>query len=292
MCVFNETCGTGLALEHNGDLYSCDHFVEPNYLLGNIQRQPPASSWSPRPNNSNSARTSATRCHSYCRECDVRFACHGECPKNRFIETPDGEPGLNYLCAGFKLFFQHVDFPMKLMAGLIRRGREAQEVMSDSGSGLRECQIATIPVRAAVGASSSSAMASPGSGQVENHCPAPQSRSEVVNKPIKHWQRRLPVNHDRLPAAHFEFANRTEHPFSSKENLAWQTKNQTSSFCGAMTSAGGTSATTAGGRWATGRPTSTASATKASPSPISTASRAAPPVGRPSSPARTRSAPG
>ena len=60
----------------------------------------------------------------------MRFACHGECPKNRFIETPDGEPGLNYLCAGFKLFFQHVDFPMKLMAGLIRRGREAQEVMA------------------------------------------------------------------------------------------------------------------------------------------------------------------
>ena len=65
----------------------------------------------------------------YCRECSVRFACHGECPKNRFIETPDGEPGLNYLCAGFKLFFQHIDFSMKLLAGLIRRGREAQEVM-------------------------------------------------------------------------------------------------------------------------------------------------------------------
>lgn len=65
----------------------------------------------------------------YCLDCDVRFACHGECPKNRFIATPDGEPGLNYLCAGFKEFFHHVDFPMKLMAGLIRRGREAREVM-------------------------------------------------------------------------------------------------------------------------------------------------------------------
>jgi len=74
-------------------------------------------------------------------DCDVRFACHGECPKNRFceapqspqggvgIETPDGEPGLNYLCAGFKHFFHHADFPMKLMAGLIRPGREAKEVM-------------------------------------------------------------------------------------------------------------------------------------------------------------------
>jgi uncharacterized protein len=65
----------------------------------------------------------------YCRECDVRFACHGECPKNRFILTPDGEPGLNYLCAGFKEFFHHVSFPMKIMAGLLRRGREAKEVM-------------------------------------------------------------------------------------------------------------------------------------------------------------------
>jgi uncharacterized protein len=71
----------------------------------------------------------------YCLECDVRFACHGECPKNRFIKTPDGEasPGgeddLNYLCAGFKTFFHHVDFPMKLMAGLLRRDREAKEVM-------------------------------------------------------------------------------------------------------------------------------------------------------------------
>ena len=60
----------------------------------------------------------------------MRFACHGECPKNRFILTPDGEPGLNYLCAGFKEFFHHVDYPMKILAGLIRRGREAKEVMA------------------------------------------------------------------------------------------------------------------------------------------------------------------
>jgi len=65
----------------------------------------------------------------YCRECPVRFACHGECPKNRFILTPDGEPGLNYLCAGYKAFFTHIDKPMRLMADLLRRGRYADEVM-------------------------------------------------------------------------------------------------------------------------------------------------------------------
>jgi len=129
MCVFNETCGTGLAIEHNGDVYSCDHFVEPNYFLGNIQKDHLIELVAS-PQQLKFGQDKRDTLPRYCRECNVRFACHGECPKNRFIETPDGEPGLNYLCAGFKLFFQHVDFPMKLMAGLIRRGREAQEVMS------------------------------------------------------------------------------------------------------------------------------------------------------------------
>ena len=65
----------------------------------------------------------------YCRECEVRFACHGECPKNRFIETPDGEPELNYLCAGYKAFFTHVDKLMRIMAELLRRNRAPAEVM-------------------------------------------------------------------------------------------------------------------------------------------------------------------
>ena len=129
MCVFNATCGTGLAIEHNGDLYSCDHFVEPNYLLGNIQDthliELVAS-----PKQIKFGLDKRDTLPRYCRECDVRFACHGECPKNRFILTPDGEPGLNYLCAGFMAFFHHVDVPMKIMAGLIRRNREAREVMA------------------------------------------------------------------------------------------------------------------------------------------------------------------
>jgi uncharacterized protein len=128
MCVFNETCGTGLAIEHNGDLYSCDHFVEPKYLLGNIEDKHMIDlvASEQQLKFGQDKRDSLPR---YCLECDVRFACHGECPKNRFILTPDGEEGLNYLCAGFKAFFHHVDYPMKIMAGLIRRGHEAKEVM-------------------------------------------------------------------------------------------------------------------------------------------------------------------
>ncbi len=128
MCVFNETCGTGLAIEHNGDIYSCDHFVEPKYLLGNINTTHMIELVSS-PQQIKFGTDKRDDLPRYCRECDVRFACHGECPKNRFIETPDGEPGLNYLCAGFMAFFHHVDYPMKIMVGLMRRGRPANEVM-------------------------------------------------------------------------------------------------------------------------------------------------------------------
>jgi uncharacterized protein len=128
LCIFSETCGQAMALEHNGDLYSCDHFVEPKYLLGNIRVEPLARLVASEKQRrfGNDKRDSLPR---YCRECDVRFACHGECPKNRFIETPDGEPGLNYLCAGYKDFFRHIDRPMRVMAELLRRDRAPAEVM-------------------------------------------------------------------------------------------------------------------------------------------------------------------
>jgi uncharacterized protein len=128
ICIFAETCGDAVALEHTGDLYSCDHFVEPGYLLGNIARTPLAELvGSPAQRAFGAAKRDTLP--RYCRECPVRFACHGECPKNRFIVTPDGEPGLNYLCAGYKAFFTHVDRPMRLMAELLRRGRYADEAM-------------------------------------------------------------------------------------------------------------------------------------------------------------------
>jgi uncharacterized protein len=123
MCVFNETCGLGLALEHNGDLYSCDHFVDPEFLLGNIADDSIEDLVSG-PQQYGFGQDKRDSLPRYCLECDVRFACHGECPKNRFLTTPHGEPGLNYLCAGFKDFFHHIDMPMRLM----RAGRPAADV--------------------------------------------------------------------------------------------------------------------------------------------------------------------
>ena len=128
LCIFGETCGNALALEHNGDLYSCDHFVEPRYRLGNINEHHLLQLVSSDQQRAfgNAKRDTLPR---YCRECEVRFACNGECPRNRFLRTPDGEEGLNYLCAGYKAFFQHIDRPMKVMADFLRRGKSAADIM-------------------------------------------------------------------------------------------------------------------------------------------------------------------
>jgi uncharacterized protein len=129
LCIFQETCGDALALEHNGDVYSCDHFVEPDYLLGNIMTTHVVELVAS-PTQRAFGQAKADTLPRYCVECDVRFACNGECPRNRFIRTPDGEEGLNYLCAGYKTFFHHIDEPMKMMAALLREGRHADEVMT------------------------------------------------------------------------------------------------------------------------------------------------------------------
>jgi len=128
MCIFDETCGSSIALEHNGDLYTCDHFVEPDYLLGNIMETPMlelvASEKMCR--FGEDKRDTLPR---YCRDCELLFACRGECPKNRFARTPDGEAGLNYLCPGYKSFFTHIDPVMRTMAGLLKSGHYADEIM-------------------------------------------------------------------------------------------------------------------------------------------------------------------
>jgi uncharacterized protein len=128
LCIFAPTCGNALALEHNGDLYSCDHYVEPAYLLGNI-KETHLIELIASDTQRQFGQDKLDTLPRYCRDCEVRFACHGGCPRNRFIETPDGEAGLNYLCAGYKLFFNHVDRPMRLMADLLRQNRAPAEIM-------------------------------------------------------------------------------------------------------------------------------------------------------------------
>lgn len=118
VCVFSENCGRALAIEHNGDIYSCDHYVYPRYKLGNLMNTSlVALVDSPQQRAFGQAKSATLP--RYCRECPVRFACHGECPKHRFLSTPDGEAGLNYLCAGYKRFFLHIDSPMRTMSALL-----------------------------------------------------------------------------------------------------------------------------------------------------------------------------
>jgi uncharacterized protein len=129
LCIFEETCGCALAMEHNGDLYSCDHFVEPRYKLGNLKVLPLVEMV----NSEQQRRFGEAKRDTlprYCRECEVRFICHGGCPKDRILLTPDGEPGLNYLCAGYKAFFTHIDRPMRLMADALRTGKSPATIMS------------------------------------------------------------------------------------------------------------------------------------------------------------------
>jgi len=128
LCIVSPTCGQSLVLEHNGDVYSCDHFVEPAHRLGNISETPLRTLVSSEKQRrfGNSKYDTLPR---YCKECPVLFACYGECPRNRFLRTPDGEDGLNYLCAGYRTFFAHIDKPMKTMANLLQQGRYADEIM-------------------------------------------------------------------------------------------------------------------------------------------------------------------
>jgi len=133
LCVLQPTCGEGVALEHNGDVYSCDHFVEPKHLLGNIAETPLAALVSSEKQR-DFGRAKSSDLPKTCRECRFLFTCHGECPKNRVLTAADGEPGLNWLCAGLKAFFEHTERPMKIMAELLRRGRRAEEVMKVIGA--------------------------------------------------------------------------------------------------------------------------------------------------------------
>ncbi len=106
LCLFRPTCGDIPVIEHNGDFFSCDHFVDAADLLGNILETPLVELLE-NPKQRGFGLAKLNTLPRYCQECEVRPMCHGECPKNRFLLTPDGEEGLNYLCAGYKRFFNH-----------------------------------------------------------------------------------------------------------------------------------------------------------------------------------------
>jgi uncharacterized protein len=129
LCVFSPYCGRSLALEHNGDVYACDHYVEPDFRLGNITHEALTDLLDSEAQQ-RFGRDKFDALPACCRECDVLFACYGECPRNRFAHSPTGEPGLNVLCAGYRRFFRHIDAPMSRMAALVGQGRQAAEIMT------------------------------------------------------------------------------------------------------------------------------------------------------------------
>jgi len=128
LCVFAEKCGRALAMEHNGDLYACDHYVYPRYNLGNIMNVS-LGAMVESPEMKKFGNDKLDSLPEYCRKCEVRFACNGECPKHRFTKTPSGEDGLNYLCPAYKRFFNHINEPMKIMADLVHHQRPAAMIM-------------------------------------------------------------------------------------------------------------------------------------------------------------------
>jgi uncharacterized protein len=112
LCTQGPMCGKGLALERDGSVYACDHYVYPEYRAGNIMNMP-LSDMAYSKQQERFGRAKEGTLPEYCRICAYQFTCFGECPKNRFIKSPDGEPGLNYLCSGWTKFFSHIDEPVK-----------------------------------------------------------------------------------------------------------------------------------------------------------------------------------
>ncbi|MEW5984555.1 MAG: anaerobic sulfatase maturase [Acidobacteriota bacterium] len=130
LCVFRETCGDIPVVEHNGDFYCCDHYVDAAHRLGNI-RGTPLRELLEHPAQRNFGNAKLEALPRQCRVCEVRAMCHGGCPKDRFIRTADGEDGLNYLCAGFLRFFRHVLPHAIRLAELERLGRPREDLMPE-----------------------------------------------------------------------------------------------------------------------------------------------------------------
>jgi len=133
LCVFEETCGTGLALEHTGDVYACDHYVQPDHLLGNLVELPMADLV-----DSDVQRrfgdAKRDTLPAVCRECEVRWLCHGGCPKDRVVATGEEGRDLNHLCRGYYAFFTNSRAGLQLLADRIASGLPAIPLPADGGS--------------------------------------------------------------------------------------------------------------------------------------------------------------
>ncbi len=126
LCIFRENCGGVPVLEHNGDFYSCDHYVDTEHLVGNIMHGTVAE-FLDSENQRVFGNVKSDTLPMYCRNCEVKPMCNGECPKNRFIKAPDGEEGLNYLCEGYKYFFNHA-LPFVKAVGEMWRNQDLTSV--------------------------------------------------------------------------------------------------------------------------------------------------------------------
>ncbi|MCF4175717.1 anaerobic sulfatase maturase [Vibrio sp. McD22-P3] len=135
LCTLGEMCGKGLAMEPNGDVYTCDHYVYPEYKIGNIaETELENMAFSAKQQQFGTAKSKSLP--KQCRDCDYKFACFGECPKNRFIKTKEGENGLNYLCAGWNKFFRHADagfaFTLRRLGLPVAHGKHSDQALIDN----------------------------------------------------------------------------------------------------------------------------------------------------------------
>lgn len=162
LCVFEKTCGGALALEHNGDVYSCDHYVEPAHRLGNLLELPLAVMVGSEQQRA-FGQAKADTLPGYCKRCEVRFVCNGGCPKDRIRRAPDGEAGLNYLCAGYRAFFNHIAPAVQFMARELRAGRPPANIMQHLA--LQDAQL-----KRAAASSPRNAPCPCGSGRKTKHC--------------------------------------------------------------------------------------------------------------------------
>lgn len=131
LCVLAPECGASLVVDQIGDVYACDHYVEPDYHLGNIADRS-LQDMLTSPAQRQFGRTKRTSLPRQCRVCPVRWACNGGCPKDRFATCDDGEPGLNYLCRGDRNFFTHAQPTLERVADLLRAGQPAKAIMIPS----------------------------------------------------------------------------------------------------------------------------------------------------------------